>query len=130
MAGAQQGQQLPLSNCKLLPRAAPKPHQNTNKIHDGSAQKNTCKIIFYKFGSDSVFAPAVPMASLVGEEPPSNEEKDGHKYEDIEITTALIRRTTNSTSFLGMPRMQLRFWRSFSQVKAFAHMVMQMEQHT
>ena len=52
------------------------------------------------------------------------------KYEDIEITTALIRRTTNSTSFLGMPRCQLRFWRSFSQVKAFAHMVMQMEQHT
>ena len=70
------------------------------------------------------------MASLVGEEPPSNEEKDGSKYDDIEITTALIRRTTNSTSFLGMPRMQLRFWRSFSQVKAFAHMVMQMEQHT
>ena len=38
MAGAQQGQQLPLSNCKLLPRAAPKPHQNTNKY------KNSCQV--------------------------------------------------------------------------------------
>ena len=36
MAGAQQGQQLPLSNCKLLPRAAPKPHQNTNKYQINS----------------------------------------------------------------------------------------------
>lgn len=47
---------------------------------------------------------------------------------DVKFKTALMKRTTTFTKFVGMPSLSIRFWQTAEQIKAMAGLISSMEQ--